>query len=117
MQDYFFGVADAIQPLLRGEEIYTCSFHGEESDFVRFNAGAVRQAGAVTQRSLSIDLIAGRRHAPGTLTLSGDPATDRSRLARLIGELRAMRGQLPDDPFLLYATTVRSTERRRAAAG
>jgi predicted Zn-dependent protease len=116
MQDYFYGVADAIQPLLRGEEIYTCSFHGEESDFVRFNAGAVRQAGAVTQRSLSVDLIAGRRHAPGTLTLSGDPATDRSRLARLIGELREMRGQLADDPYLLYATSVRSTERRRAAA-
>ncbi len=115
MQDYFECIAEAIQPLLRGEEIYTCTFHGEESDFVRFNRSAVRQAGVVTQRTLSVDLIAGRRHAAGTLTLSGEPAVDRARLERLIGELREMRAQLAEDPYLLYATTVRSTERRRAA--
>jgi predicted Zn-dependent protease len=115
VQDYFHSVADALQPLLHGDEIYTCSFHGEESDFVRFNAGVVRQAGAVTQRSLTVDLIAGRRHAPGTLTLSGDLAADRSRLARLIGELREIRGQLAEDPYLLYATSVHSTARRRSA--
>jgi predicted Zn-dependent protease len=116
MQDYFYSIADAIQPLLRGEELYTCSFHGEDSDFIRFNGGAVRQAGAVTQRFLGVDLIEGRRHAAGTLTLSGDFAADGARLARLIGELRAIRAQLAEDPYLLYATTVRSTERRRSAA-
>jgi predicted Zn-dependent protease len=115
MQDYFYNLADAIQPFLRGAEIYTCSFHGEESDFVRFNHGSVRQAGTVAQRSLGIDLIEGRRHAAGTLTLSGDAAADRARLARLIGDLRAIRGQLAEDPYLLYATEVRSTERRRRA--
>lgn len=116
MKDYFLELSDAIQPLLRGDEIYTCSFHGEQSDFIRFNGGAVRQAGAVTQRSLHVDLISGKRHAPGTLTLSGAAATDRARLARLISELRDMRAQLADDPYLLYATEVRSTERHRPAA-
>jgi predicted Zn-dependent protease len=116
VQDYFNSVADAIQPLLRGAEIYLCSFRGEESDFVRFSRSAVRQAGTVTQRCLTLDLIAGRRHAAGTLTLSGDPAVDRARLARLIDELRAIRAQLAEDPYLLYATTVRSTDRRRTAA-
>ena len=115
MHDYFHSVADVIQPLLRGAELYTCSFHGEESDFVRFNRGAVRQAGTVTQRSLSVDLIEGRRHAAGTLTLSGELGLDRARLERLIGELRDIRAQLTDDPYLLYATSVRSTERRRSA--
>jgi predicted Zn-dependent protease len=116
VRDYFDDVVNAIQPLLRGAEVYTCSFHGEESDFVRFNRGAVRQAGAVSQRSLHIDLIEGRRHAAGTLTLSGDGAADRARLARLIGELREMRAQLSEDPYLLYATEVHSTARQRAAA-
>ena len=116
VQDYFHSIADAIQPLLQGGEIYTSSFHGEESDFVRFNRGAVRQAGAVMQRSLGIDLVEGGRHAAGTLTLSGDLHADRARLARLIGELREIRAQLAEDPYLLYATAVRSTEHRRSAA-
>jgi predicted Zn-dependent protease len=115
VQDYFYNVSELIQPLLRGDEIYTASFHGEESDFVRFNRGQVRQAGAVTQRSLTVDLIAGRRHAAGTLTLSGERAADRDRLAHLIGELRDIRMQVADDPYLLYATTVRSTETHRPA--
>ena len=116
MQDYFNDIADTIQPLLRGGEVYTCSFDGEESDFVRFNRGAIRQAGAVTQRFLTVDLIEARRHAAGTLTLSGDREADGARLAHLIAELREMRAQLADDPYLLYATDVRSTERHRSAA-
>jgi predicted Zn-dependent protease len=116
MQTEFATIVDAIPPLLRGEEIFTASFSGEESEFVRFNAGAVRQAGAVTQRALTVDLIAGRRHAAGTLTLSGDPAADRARLAHLLGELRAMREQLAEDPYLHYARSVRSSERRAVAA-
>jgi predicted Zn-dependent protease len=115
MIDYFYSIADAISPLLRGTEIFTCSFHGEVSDFVRFNRGAVRQAGAVVQRSLTIDLIDGRRHAAGTLTLAGDGPSDGARLAHLIGELRDIRAHLVDDPYLHYATEVRSTERRRSA--
>jgi len=115
MREYFDEMAAAIQPLLRGAERYTATFRGEESDFVRFNRGAVRQAGAVTQRALTVDLIEGRRHAAGTLTLRGDAGGDRARLARLIGELREMRGELAEDPYLLYATAVHSTDRRRSA--
>lgn len=116
MQSEFATLVDAIAPLLRGDEVYTCSFAGEQSDFVRFNRGAVRQAGAVTQRTLTIDLIEGRRHAAGSLTLSGAPGADRERLAHLIGELRAIRAQLADDPYLHYATEVRSSDTHRAAA-
>ena len=37
MQEYFYTLADAITTLLKGDEVYTCTFHGEDSDFVRFN--------------------------------------------------------------------------------
>ena len=70
MHEYFYTLADAITALLKGDEIYTCTFRGEDSDFVRFNRSAVRQAGTVTQRFLNLDLIRGQRHA----------ADDRSRL-------------------------------------
>jgi predicted Zn-dependent protease len=115
MQNEFATIVDAIAPQLRGDEIYTASFSAEQSDFVRFNGGAVRQAGAVTQRSLTVDLIEGRRHASGSLTLTGEIESDRARLAHLIGELRDMRGQLADDPYLHYARDVRSSERRLSA--
>jgi predicted Zn-dependent protease len=116
MQDYFYSIADRIGPLLQGDEIFTCSFSGEDSQFVRFNRGAVRQAGTVNQRTISLDLIAGRRHAAGTLTLSGDADSDDGRLRHLVGELRELRGQIGEDPHLHYATEVRSSERRRPAA-
>ena len=65
MQDYFYTLADTISTLLRGQEIFTCAFHGEDSDFVRFNRSAVRQPGTVTQRVLRLDLIAAMQNEMG----------------------------------------------------
>ncbi len=110
MQDYFYDLADAIAEMLQGDEVYTCTFHGEDSDFVRLNRSAIRQPGSVQQRSLSLDLIQGRRHAPGTVTLSGDMELDRERLEALMSELRQKLPYLPDDPYLLYATDVHHSE-------
>lgn len=112
MQEYFNEIVGAIPPLVEGREVFTCSFQGEESDFVRFNRSEVRQAGTVVQRSLALDLIEGRKHASGTVTLSGELETDRARLRELVRDLRAQREHLPEDPHLLYATDVRSAERR-----
>jgi predicted Zn-dependent protease len=111
MQDYFYTLADTITSLLRGSEVYTCTFHGEESDFVRFNRSAIRQPGAITQRSLGLDLIDGRRHAAGHLALAGDLETDQERVGTLMARLRDTLPYLPEDPYLLYATTVESSER------
>lgn len=113
MEDIFFSIAEDLRGLMRGEEMFLASFAGEESDFVRFNKSAVRQASSVVQRSLTIDLVEGSRHAVGELTLSADPAEDRTRLRHLIGELRAMREFLPDDPHLIFATDAPSTTCRR----
>ncbi len=110
MQDYFYELADAITAMLQGDEVYTCTFYGEDSDFVRLNRSAIRQPGSVQQRSLSLDLIEGRRHAPGTITLSGDVALDRERLAALVAELRDKLPYLPEDPYLLYASEVQNSE-------
>ena len=110
MQEYFYELADAITSLLTRAESFTCTFSGENSDFIRFNHGLVRQGGSIEQRAVHLDLIEGKRHAAGTLSLTGDAASDRGRMADLMAKLRAARVGLPEDPLLLYAREVRSTE-------
>jgi predicted Zn-dependent protease len=113
MQEYFYTLADRMTTLLRGQEVYTCALRGEDSDFVRFNHSAVRQPGTVIQRTLSMDLIDGRRHAAGSLALAGDLEIDTDRLATLLQELRDKLPHLPEDPYLLYATDVQSSAYHR----
>lgn len=113
MQDYFFSLAETITPALRGREVVLCSLVAEDSDFVRFNQGRVRQAGTVIQRELTLDLVADRRHAGATLALTGDFAADRQQVELLVRDLRARREQVPEDPYLLYATEVHSTTHER----
>ncbi|MDQ5909358.1 MAG: hypothetical protein QG599_1453 [Pseudomonadota bacterium] len=110
MQNYFNELANFLTAQLKGDEIFTCTFSGEDSNFVRFNQNLIRQAGGVAQRNLSLDLIQGRRHAPGNCTLTGERSQDESRLAQILDELRRKLPHLPDDPHLLYATQVNSTE-------
>jgi predicted Zn-dependent protease len=110
MQEYFYTLADTLTTLLHGQEVYTCTFHGEDSDFVRFNRSAIRQPGTVAQRILSLDLIDGRRHAPGDIALSGDLEIDHARLIDLVKGLREKLPYLPEDPYLLYATEMHSSE-------
>lgn len=96
---------------LEGPEVLIASLSGEDSDFVRFNGGAVRQAGSVQQRSLSVDLIAGDTHCDASIQLAQDPEIDRARLGALLLELRERRRVVPADPYLLYTTEPTSTER------
>jgi predicted Zn-dependent protease len=109
MQEYFYALADAITGSLHGDEFYTCTFDAEDSDFVRFNRSAIRQAGTVVQRYLTLDLIQGRRHAAAEVALSGDFESDRARVGQVLTGLREQLPYLPEDPHLLYATTVHSS--------
>lgn len=109
MQNYFHELAGVLDTLLHGDEVYTAAFRAEDSDFVRFSHSAVRQAGHVLKRTLSVDLINGRRHAAQDVTISGQLDADRARLRTAVEHLRALYAILPEDPYLLYATDVQST--------
>ncbi|MEO1060786.1 MAG: metallopeptidase TldD-related protein [Actinomycetota bacterium] len=100
---------------LVGDEVLLASFSGEDSDFVRFNKSAVRQAGSVRQRSISLDLVAGARHTTAELQLAQDLDVDRARVADSLRSLREQRALVPEDPYLLFATEGPSTERTEAA--
>ena len=115
MQSYFYSLADYLQTLLQGDEVYLAWLAAEESDFVRFNKSAVRQASSVSQLALTLTLIARQRRAEIRLMLAGDAALDKAQLKDALENLRRDLGDLPEDPFLLYATEVRSTDYQGAS--
>ncbi len=110
MQEYFYQLADSIGAQLRGTEQFKCWFAAESTDFVRFNRSAIRQAGHVRQMTLSVDLIDGRRHCSASAALAGQREADRETLLQMIGTLREQLPDLPEDPYLLIATEVCSSE-------
>lgn len=113
MEQYFHALADAIQDRMLGREVFTAWFAGEDSQFVRFNHGKVRQPGSVRQIFLRLHLIDGARHAERTLTVTGSRADDEPLLVDALAGLRATIADLPDDPHLLYAREVQSTRNVR----
>lgn len=110
MRVVFERISNEVTGLLRGDEMATCYFSGEESDFVRFSRNAVRQAGSVYQMKLLLDLISGKRHAQIKITLSGEWEEDRERLKRGILKLRDMLPVLLEDPHLVISTGANSNE-------
>jgi predicted Zn-dependent protease len=111
MKSLFFDLADHALAQVRDSEGLLANFAGETSDFVRFNAGRVRQPMSVQQASLELSLIEGRRRNRVTLTLSGQPGADRAAVTEAIGALRAELPALPEDPFLLVSTAAQTSNR------
>ena len=102
----FEALADALLAQVRGGEVLLLGYYAEHSDFARLNRGRVRQAGHVLQRELRLELVDGTRHAAVSLQLQGEPDADRALAAAELAQLRALLPQLPEDPYLDYATTV-----------
>ncbi|MDH3756026.1 MAG: hypothetical protein OEU32_19355, partial [Acidimicrobiia bacterium] len=81
VSEYFDELVGRACADLAPDESLTANINGEQSDFVRFNDAAIRQAGSVRQLELDIDLGVGDRHCGGTITLAGDPEIDDARVA------------------------------------
>ncbi|HYX39911.1 MAG TPA: metallopeptidase TldD-related protein [Oligoflexus sp.] len=108
---YFYELMDkAEQRLQKGEELIL-AFHGEDSDFCRFNQGKVRQIGKVHHDRLLVRLVKDNRHALYELTLTGQMAEDITRVASTLSSLRAMIPHLPADPYLIQNREPTSSER------
>ncbi len=110
MQEYFSELVDHATDALRGDEVLLVNLHAEDSDFVRLNRSAIRQAGGVQQAYLTLELIDGQKHCSQTLTLTRQPKEDRGRVSGALESLRTSLADVPEDPHLLYATDVHSTE-------
>jgi predicted Zn-dependent protease len=116
MKELFLSLTEHAIAQLRGTEVLLVNFAGEQSDFVRFNQGRVRQPMTVRQASLTLDLIDAGKRDTTTLTVSGDPAQDRSAVAQSVRAMRDELAALPVDPYLLYQTEATASERERSGA-
>ena len=110
MRQYFLDLAARLDVRMRDGEDYQCWLAAESSDFVRFNRGAIRQPGHVCQIYLTLTLFDGARHADMRMALAGSIDADRFALDRMVATLRSQLRDLPEDPHLLRATEVHSTE-------
>jgi predicted Zn-dependent protease len=111
MRDEFDLLAEAVCTALPAIDRVTLAYSAEDSDFIRFNHAAVRQATHVSQRYATLSVIAGARKASSTLALTGHAAKD---VPTLLAERAALVEQLPlvpDDPYLRLPEPVVSTER------
>lgn len=110
MQEYFFQLVEDLTGRLRGSQVLLANYEGEESDFVRFNRSRIRQAGSVSQRYVSVELVDGQRHARSTITLTGEAGADLEQLQQALERLDSDLPNLPEDPYLLYSTEVSNTQ-------
>lgn len=117
VRSYFSDLVDWANSRLTTDEILTCYVAAEDSNFVRLNGNLVRQAGSVSQRRLTLDLITGNRHASGSIQLSQDQDMDRAALASMIDGLREQLRVTPEDPYLAVSTDNPSTEHVSNADG
>lgn len=111
LRECFQSVSSIIFDQLHAQEVALCYFQGEDSNFIRFNHARVRQAGHVLQATLRVELIARGRHASASLTLAGEPVFDGTRVTEILGRLRGILSELPEDPHLLYNDKIESSER------
>jgi len=110
MRDFFYGLIRDLSTTLTGDEVLLGCYDGEQSDFVRFNRSQIRQPGSVTQREISLRLIDGKRHISSSVSLTGQSEIDGPKLATMLAELRSDLPHVPEDPYLLYATDVCSSQ-------
>jgi predicted Zn-dependent protease len=114
MRGYFEELAKHVDGLAAAGEVIISRFCAEQSDFIRFNKSAVRQATAVSQATWALSLIRGLKRIDASTSVSGNAAADRETLGRLVQALREAIVDVPDDPFLLYeARALQSTVERR----
>lgn len=102
---HFSTLAGAVDRLLLPGETALTSFAAEQSDFIRFNGGKVRQIGQVSQGRLTLRLIDGARQAYSTFDVCGDADADLRDVGRALETLREGLRDAPDDPHLLYDTS------------
>lgn len=97
----FNQLADLLLDNLQAGEHLSIELAGEQSHFMRLNAGKVRQSGLVTDASINIRLMAHQRTAYAGFPFTGDLAVDSAVALMQLQHLRQDLPQLPEDPYIV----------------
>ncbi len=111
MRDRFEQLAAEVCVPDCGADRVTLYLTAEESDFIRFNRGAVRQATHVDQAEATIAVVRGTRRIESTMTLVGRLDSDLAALRAERDLLIAQLDDVPEDPYLLLPADTRGSER------
>ena len=111
MKDYFQQISEFLFNQLNDSELLILNFDAEQTDFVRFNKGKIRQAGNVHQINLIINLISKSKTLRTSIRLSSDFKRDSKPLVNILNFLRREIVELPNDPYLMYEKHQNSTNK------
>ncbi len=84
---------------LKGDEEVSLSLDAEESDFVRFNKGQVRQTTSVEQAQVNLVIQTQNKIAKIAFPLTGQLDEDRKRCLLYLGKARQEMEMLPENPY------------------
>ena len=112
MDKYFNELNNALFSLLTKDEILKNSMWGENSQFIRINNSKIRQTGIVKDLSYSMTLISNKRQVSHSLTITGVLDVDKTKLENILNKLREDISQVPEDPFIVYPQSTKSSEEK-----
>jgi predicted Zn-dependent protease len=111
MREYFENITRELFKNIKNNELLIINFDAEESKFVRLNKGKIRQAGSVKQISMTLSLSTqDKRNLKSYVRLNGSFERDISTLIKTLNYLRRELPDLPKDPYMMFSTSVHSTE-------
>ena len=111
MREYFENITRELFKNIKSNELLIINFDAEESKFVRLNKGKIRQAGSVKQISMTLSLSTkDKRNLKSYVRLNGSYDRDISTLIKTLNYLRRELPDLPKDPYMMFSTSVHSTE-------
>jgi len=111
MKEYFQSIVKELFKNIQSDEFLIINFDAEESSFVRLNKGKIRQPGSVKQISVSLSLSnREKRNLKSYIRLNGSLKRDLATLIRTLNYLRRELPDLPKDPYLLFSTSIKSTD-------
>jgi predicted Zn-dependent protease len=105
----FLRACDVLLGGLSSGEALSLEFSGEDSDFLRFNAGRVRQIGSVVNAEAHFKFYRDGRTQAWAVGLGGDPVEDALRLRSALDQARSESARLPEDPLQTLPTAAGSS--------
>lgn len=99
IEDSFNAVVDALLQQLQDQEHLTIGLIAEDSHFVRFNRGRVRQNGLVKDGNLKLTLLRDQRELALSLPFTGEREIDLPLAIDYLQQLQQEVNQVPPNPY------------------